>query len=191
MLIQEKPRMRYSVINWWKPTTTVREILTTLFAVFYWQSPESPYGLERNMEYNTNRELFEFKAKYFNVKYASPNNYNKNYDKDWDFSFNENVPNPPEKKQKEEKTFNKNNDKNELITLYFSLNGISEKKLECKPVELIENIIKRLLDENNFKQNEEYLFIFNSQRLKLEVPIGENGLENNSKITIIYDVLFA
>ena len=29
----------YSVINWWKPTTGVREILTTLFAVFYWQSP--------------------------------------------------------------------------------------------------------------------------------------------------------
>ena len=143
------------------------------------------------MEFSTNRELFEFKAKYFTVKYASPNNYNKNYDKDWDFSFNENVPNSPEKKQKEEKTFNKNNDKNELITLYFSLNGISEKKLECKPVELTENVIKRLLDENNLKQNEDYLFIFNSQRLKLEVPIGENGLENNSKITIIYDVLFA
>ena len=56
------------ITNWWKPETTAREMLTQLFSVFYWQSPECPYGLDRNVEYVENRPLFEEKIKFFHKK---------------------------------------------------------------------------------------------------------------------------
>ena len=36
-----------SFINWWKPETTPREILTRLYSIFYSPNPESPYSLDR------------------------------------------------------------------------------------------------------------------------------------------------
>ena len=60
-----------SFINWWKPSTTVKEILIKLYSIFYWKTTESPYGLDRNLEYKENRPLHELKAKYFTKKYAT------------------------------------------------------------------------------------------------------------------------
>lgn len=50
-----------SITRWWKPETTAREMLTQLFSVFYWQSPDCPYGIDRVIEYKENRPLFEEK----------------------------------------------------------------------------------------------------------------------------------
>ena len=77
-------------INWWKPETTPREILTRLYSIFYWQNPESPYSLDRAKEFMNNRLLFMQKACYFTKKYAKPGQKRKLYDKTWDFSYNEN-----------------------------------------------------------------------------------------------------
>ena len=33
-----------SFINWWKPETTVKEILTQLFSIFYWPNPDFRYS---------------------------------------------------------------------------------------------------------------------------------------------------
>ena len=35
-----------SFVNWWRPKTTVREILTQLYSIFYLINSESPYNLE-------------------------------------------------------------------------------------------------------------------------------------------------
>ena len=70
-----------STLNWWKPEYTMREVITNLFALFYMQNPECPYGLDRADEFRNNRKLFENKAKYFTEKYAR-------LDSGWDFSYN-------------------------------------------------------------------------------------------------------
>ena len=79
-----------STLNWWKPEYTIREVLTNIFALFYMQNPDSPYGLDRAEEFRENRPIFEEKIKKFTKKYADPlNNNPKKYDrtKDWDFSL--------------------------------------------------------------------------------------------------------
>ena len=180
-----------TITNWWKPATTPREMLTKLFAVFYWQEPESPYDLEKSDEYRQNKELYECKVRYFTKKYARPNSEWKYNDKDWDFSVDEKDLNSMAVKPKEKKIEIKKYDENEIITLYFSINGIAEKTFECKLYELTENVMKKFMDKNGIKQDENILFIFNMKRLKLAAQIGDNGLKNNSRITIIYDVIFA
>ena len=180
-----------SITNWWKPATTAREMLTKLFAVFYWQEPDSPYGLDMMYEYRENKELYECKVRYFTKKYALPNSEWKYEDKDWDFSVDEKNLNSMAVKPKEKKIESKKYDENEIITLYFSINGIEEKTFECKLYELTENVMKKFMDKNGIKQDENILFIFNMKRLKLDAQIGDNGLKNNSRITVIYDVIFA
>ena len=76
-----------STLNWWKPTSKIREVLTDIFALFYMANPESPYGLERAQEFRYDRALHEEKIRYFTQKYATFEKANKNYNQSWDFSF--------------------------------------------------------------------------------------------------------
>ena len=78
-----------STLNWWKRESTMREVLTHIFALFYMANPDSPYGLDRAQEFRTNRALYEEKIKKFTKKYASPYASSKTYpsDQDWNFSI--------------------------------------------------------------------------------------------------------
>ena len=77
-----------STLNWWKPTSKIREVLTDIFALFYMANPKSPYGLDRAGEFMNNRNLYEEKVKYFTKKYANPEICEKVYTNDWDFTYN-------------------------------------------------------------------------------------------------------
>ena len=80
-----------STLNWWKPTCTMKNVLTDIFALFYLSNPESPYGMERAEEFNINKNLYDAKCRYFTQKYASLNNNNEVvYTNDWDFTYNPN-----------------------------------------------------------------------------------------------------
>ena len=46
--------------NWWKPKTTIEELLIKLYSVFY-LADDSVYGIDRIEEYRNNRTLFEKK----------------------------------------------------------------------------------------------------------------------------------
>jgi len=76
-----------STLNWWKPTSKIREVLSDIFALFYMANPESPYGLDRAGEFRFERALHEEKIRYFTQKYANYQNANKEYTESWDFSF--------------------------------------------------------------------------------------------------------
>ena len=65
-----------------------------------------------------------------------------------------------------------------------------KKTFECKLNELTENVINKFMEKNSIKQDENILFIFNMKRLKLNAQIGDNGLKNNGRIIVIYDVKF-
>ena len=53
------------VTEFWKPGTTARELITQFYSIFYSHNPDSPFGLDKALEYKENRPLFELKAKYF------------------------------------------------------------------------------------------------------------------------------
>ena len=76
-------------LNWWKPENKMRDVILSIFALFYMQLPDSPYGLDRAEECNNNRSLYEEKIRYFTKKYANSMSYLKGFDrkKDWDFSY--------------------------------------------------------------------------------------------------------
>ena len=77
-----------STLNWWKPTSNMKEVLNDIFALFYLSNPKSPYGLDRADEFTNHRNKFDEKVRYFTRKYASFNAEEKNYKNDWDFSYN-------------------------------------------------------------------------------------------------------
>ena len=179
----------YSTVNWWKPEYTIRKVLTDLYAIFYWPNPDSPYSLEKAEEYKFNKALFENKAKFFTKKYASFVNAAKLYDKDWDFTVDE----KDLVSQEASKSIPKNEHKNyddELINLTFLYNETHKIKIQCKLNELTDDAIKRFMDKSGLKAKD-ILFISNSRKLTLNVPIGDNKLKDGSEIVVIYDVVFA
>lgn len=77
--------VNFNTLFRWKSSTRIREVLTKLYAIFYWINPESCYSLEVANEYKENRRLYEKKVNYFTKKYASMDEPLKYCDKDWDF----------------------------------------------------------------------------------------------------------
>ena len=185
-----------SFINWWNPKTTVKEILIQLYSIFYLQTNDSPYGLDRSIEFLENRPLYDMKTKYFTKKYANQENLDKGIkydDKDWDFSCNENeLKFKGEIFQKQKESNNANNSENKNIELIFEINGKKQVKIKCGTNELTSDVMERSKEDLGIKDNtENLLYIFNRRRLNLELPIKENGLNDNSEIIVIYDVIYA
>ena len=185
-----------SFINWWNPKTTVKEILIQLYSIFYLQTNDSPYGLDRSIEFLENRPLYDMKTKYFTKKYANQENLDKGIkydDKNWDFSCNENeLKSKGEIFQKQKESNNANNSENKNIELIFEINGKKQVKIKCGTNELTSDVMERSKEDLGIKDNtENLLYIFNRRRLNLELPIKENGLNDNSEIIVIYDVIYA
>ena len=85
----EKPlgHVCISTINFWEPDRPIEDILVSIFALFNAANPDSAFGLDYQIEFNKNRDLYDKKAKYFTKKYANdepPKNLKK-----WDFTLGE------------------------------------------------------------------------------------------------------
>jgi ubiquitin-conjugating enzyme E2 D/E len=78
-----------NTLNWWNPGFSMREVINNIYALFYQGNPDSPYGIERALEFKNNRELFDKKVQYFTQKYASASRSGPDdYSKSWDFTYN-------------------------------------------------------------------------------------------------------
>ena len=162
-----------SLINWWTPATTAREMLTKLFTIFYMANPDSCYGIDRANEFRNNRLLYEEKVKCFTRKYANPCNKfsSQGCVKTWDFSLglnaknnynmnesNTNNYNNKEKELKENQTKEKELKENQTKEKELKENQTKEKELkenQTKEEELKENQTKEEeLKENQTKENE-------------------------------------
>ena len=86
---QELGHIDISILNWLTPENKMKDVILSIFALFYIQNPHSPYGYERGNECLEQRPLYEEKIKYFTKKYANAMSYLKGFDrtKDWDFSY--------------------------------------------------------------------------------------------------------
>ena len=88
-------------------------------------------------------------------------------------------------KQNENKKNNKSYDGNQLITLKFEINGFIKSEINCKLNELMQDVIKKVLDQNLIQIKNDILVIYNTKNIKLDVPIGEYDFNNFSRIYII------
>ena len=49
----------------------MRDVILSIFALFYMQNPDSPYGIDKANECRNNKPLYEEKIRYFTKKYAN------------------------------------------------------------------------------------------------------------------------
>ena len=171
----------------WKPSTKIKEILIRIYAIFFWPNPDSSYSKEMADEYNNNRPLYGTKAKFFTIKYANPNYRDIIVGiVEWDFSTKGCFISRIHKEEKVKYNYNGN----EIVNVSFSINGQFEIFILCKLKELTSNVIKRFTDKCDLKIDGDILYILNTARLNLNIPIGDNGIRNGNNITTIFDVKF-
>jgi len=72
------------ILNCWKSETKMKEVIASIFVLFFLDNPDCPYGFDRAKLYRNNNSLFRKRIQYFIKKYASTHEY-KEYSK-WDFS---------------------------------------------------------------------------------------------------------
>ena len=181
-------QVAYKAINNWKPSYSIREILTKLYSIFYFPNLDLAYSLEIAKEYKENRNLFEKKANYFTKKYALPGKIQRKGYENWDFSFNENDLNSIEIKPNQNIIDKKDYDGNQLITLKFEINGFIKSEINCKLNELIKDVINKILNLFGISEKNDVLVIYNAQKIKLDVPLGVYHFKNLSTIIIIYNI---
>ena len=169
---------------WWKPSTTIREILMKLFSIFYLTNPESAWDLEMANEYKYNKALYDLKVRYFTEKYRDFE-INFNEDKDWDFSCNENDLKSLAPITKPIRDI-KNYDNLTSINVRFEDGSYNEyTSIECKLNELTKDVIQRYVNKRGLNNYNNLLFVWNGKRIDLNIPIGDNGLEKEGYITCI------
>ena len=77
-----------NTINNWKPTLTMRQVFTDIFALFYLGNPKNPFSQTMKDELENKKDLYEKKIKYFVKKYAFIGKPFKEYTS-WDFTYDE------------------------------------------------------------------------------------------------------
>jgi len=169
----------------WKPITA-REILIKLYGIFYLTNPESPYSGEQAHEFKYNRYLYELKVKYFTKKYANIKSFEniKNSDKYY-FSFSLDdlkILKPPEPL---EITINNNKEEIELI---FEVNNLKQ-KWHYYSEEKTDDAFKRFISANKIEELN-ILFIYDRRKLNMNKTLRNNGLKDQSLITVITGVHF-
>ena len=178
-----------SLINWWEPETTPREILARLHSIFYWANPDSCFGLERANEYRFNRSLYELKTRYFTKKYANYTQKKELYDKTWDFSCNVkdlNSLSSPTIERKIIKSFN-NDDNNKTLNFKLNDNGRRIKNCHCNINDSINEILRMYISGDKWGS----LCIYNNEKLDNTSSLKDNGIRENGEIVVIYDVVYA
>ena len=75
-----------TILKFWKPEYKVKDILVSIFSLFYMYKIESPCSLDMANELRNNKVLFKEKVKFFTNKYANPMN-NHGIKTNWDFTY--------------------------------------------------------------------------------------------------------
>ena len=78
-----------NIINMWKPEYKVKDILISIYSLFYMTNIDCPLNYEMANELRNNKTLYEEKIRYFTRKYADFHLGYKTYDT-WNFSYENN-----------------------------------------------------------------------------------------------------
>ena len=75
-----------SILKSWKPEFKVKDIIVSIFALFYMNNVNCTFSNNKANEFRNNKYLYLEKIKYFTEKYANPSASNTNLQR-WDFTF--------------------------------------------------------------------------------------------------------
>ena len=75
-------------LGFWKQNYTMRELICSIYSLFYYVNPSCAYNNNKANEYKNDRNTYETKVRYFVRKYASLNSYAVDFNRthDWDFN---------------------------------------------------------------------------------------------------------
>ena len=85
---QEEPlgHVCLSSLNWWKPNTSIRQLIQEIYALFYLANPDSGYGMDRNTLFRENKDEYERKCRKFTRKYADFGSQDYDCSNGWNFN---------------------------------------------------------------------------------------------------------
>ena len=76
-------------LGFWEMDSTMAEVITNIYSLFYYINYDVVYGEERLNEYRFQRNIYNEKVKYFTRKYGKcSDNISIFKDRDWNFSLN-------------------------------------------------------------------------------------------------------
>ena len=159
--------------NDWNKSTNVREILTKLYSIYYLLNPDNPYSEEPIYFYRKDRELYYLKVRFFTNKYAKIDSF-----EDFQSFYKWKLSLPSSKKSEGEN----------IKLLIFNINGKQKCCVGCDSNMRIKELEYRIENLIGRKSNQEPLFIYEGRKLDENLTLGENGLKNESYVTIISDV---
>ena len=160
-------------LNHWNESTNVREILTKLYSIYYLLNPDNPYSEEPIYFYRKDRELYYLKVRFFTNKYAKIDSF-----EDFQSFYKWKLSLPSSKKSEGEN----------IKLLIFNINGKQQCCVGCDSNMRIKELEYRIENLIGRKSNQEPLFIYEGRKLDENLTLGENGLKNESYVTIISDV---
>ena len=78
-----------STLNQWNPNTKIRQVLDSIYTLFYLGNPNNPFGIDKANEFKNHKDLYEEKIRYFTQKYANISQVNRDQNnKAWYFTYN-------------------------------------------------------------------------------------------------------
>ena len=175
--------------DWWTPTSTVKELLSKLFLIFYLEKIDFSFDNAKTNEYLYNKSLYELKARYFSKKIY--NLEEDQYEDFWNFSCTEedlNSINLDDNSNYYE--VDDDIDENKTICITLILDGKKDTKFHCKINEITKNVFQRGLKQLGISEEikKDDLLIFNLRRLNLDISIKDNGIiRDKMKILMISD----
>ena len=163
--------------DWWTPTSTVKELLSKLFLIFYLEKIDFSFDNAKTNEYLYNKSLYELKARYFSKKIFKLEE--DQYEDVWNFSCTEEDLNSINLDDNSNYYEDDDDiDENKTISMTLILDGKKDTKFHYKINEITKNVVQRGLKQLGISEEikKDDLLIFNGRRLNLDISIKDNGI---------------
>ena len=164
-------------VNSRTPTSTVKELLSKLFLIFYLEKIDFSFDNAKTNEYLYNKSLYELKARYFSKKIFKLEE--DQYEDVWNFSCTEEDLNSINLDDNSNYYEDDDDiDENKTISMTLILDGKKDTKFHCKINEITKNVFQRGLKQLGISEEikKDDLLIFNGRRLNLDISIKDNGI---------------
>jgi len=162
--------------DWWTPNSTVKELLSKLFLIFYLEKIEFSFDNAKTNEYLYNKSLYELKARYFSKKIYNLDE--AQYQDVWNFSCTEEDLNSISLDDNSNYYEEDDIDENKTIYIKFILDGKKDTQIHCKLNEITKNVIQRCLKQLGISEEikKDDLVIFSGRRINLNISIKDNAI---------------
>ena len=162
--------------DWWTPNSTVKELLSKLFLIFYLEKIDFSFDNAKTNEYLYNKSLYELKARYFSKKIYNLDE--AQYQDVWNFSCTEEDLNSISLDDNSNYYEEDDIDENKTIYIKFILDGKKDTQIHCKLNEITKNVIQRCLKQLGISEEikKDDLVIFSGRRINLDISIKDNAI---------------